>query len=63
MLVAGYLRPEKNFPSLGELACFVAHLMAADALIEAIHNDISTAAAKLDEPQFKDYAAHPLFSS
>jgi hypothetical protein len=39
LVVTGYLRPEKNYPSL-------------DALIDAIHSDIKTAAAQLEGPHY-----------
>lgn len=39
LLVCGYLRPEKNYSSL-------------EALVEAIHLDISTARALLEQPPY-----------
>jgi hypothetical protein len=49
LLVVGWIRPEANFPSL-------------DALIKAIHNDISVARAALDDPFYASFMADEVFS-
>ena len=46
--IVGYLRPEKNFDSL-------------DALIEAIHTDISDAERLLDDPESASFKNHEFF--
>jgi riboflavin kinase len=46
LVVCGYLRPEKNYSSL-------------DALIKAIHDDIATAKAALDTPEYAAHAQDP----
>ncbi|KXJ14329.1 riboflavin kinase [Exaiptasia diaphana] len=50
VIVVGYLRPEKSYPSL-------------QALIDAIHDDINQAKDLLERPENKAYASHTFFTS
>lgn len=49
VVILGFLRPEKNYPSL-------------DALIEAIHADIREAEQALEKTDNKEFASHTFFN-
>ena len=64
VLVLGYLRPERDFPSLGARAPSpLSRLRPADALVAAIKGDVAQAAALLDDPAAAALASHALFAS
>ncbi|KAJ7394189.1 hypothetical protein OS493_003870 [Desmophyllum pertusum] len=49
VVILGFIRPEKNFPSL-------------ETLIEAIHSDIREAEQALEKTENKEFASHSFFS-
>ncbi len=79
VVLLGYTRPECDFSSLGaSQTCTTAHAHApphthhrtransqlmADALIEAINEDIAWTSRTLDRPEHTAYPSHSFFSS
>lgn len=49
MVILGFIRPERNYPSL-------------ESLIEAIHSDIKEAEQALEKTENKEYASHSFFN-
>lgn len=68
IIVAGYIRPEQNYPSLGKNE-FVKkwkndwYMVFLDALIRDIKTDIEVAKHSLKREAYSNLRNHPLFNS